>query len=73
MDADTALSIMESLDQAEALLRRIRLRDGQAGGDALARNRELLNAARHRLEQIHSIEGMGSFDGGRFGGAPALA
>nr|WP_295829793.1 hypothetical protein [uncultured Azospirillum sp.] len=68
MDADTALSIMETLDQAEALLRRMHLRDGCAGANALAHNRQLLTAARHRLEQVHSIEGMGAF-----AGAPALA
>lgn len=68
MDADTALSIMESLDQAEALLSRMRLCDGYASSDVLAHNRELLDAARHRLEQVHSIEGMGGF-----GLSPALA
>jgi hypothetical protein len=57
MDANTAMSIMESLDQAEDLLRRMRLRDGYAGNDMLARNRELLDAARRRLEQVHSIAG----------------
>lgn len=63
MDANTALSIMESLDQAEELLRRMRLRGGHAGNDMLARNRELLDAARHRLEQVHSIAGMDALDG----------
>ncbi|WP_148219266.1 hypothetical protein [Azospirillum sp. B510] len=62
MDADTALSIMESLDQAEDLLRRMHLRDGYACGDVLARNRELLDAARHRLDQIHRLREMGTFD-----------
>jgi hypothetical protein len=63
MDADTALTIMEALDQAEALLNRVHLRDGYAGHDTLARNRELLDAARHRLEQVHSIEETGMFTG----------
>ncbi len=62
MDAGTAMSIMESLDQAEDLLRRMRLRDGYAGNDMLARNRELLDAARRRLEQVHSIAGMDALD-----------
>lgn len=62
MDADTAMSIMESLDQAEDLLRRMRLRDGYAGNDMLARNRELLDAARRRLEQVHSIAGTDALD-----------
>ncbi|HYF89823.1 hypothetical protein [Azospirillum sp.] len=62
MDANTAMSIMESLDQAEDLLRRMRLRDGYAGNDMLARNRELLDAARRRLEQVHSIAGMDALD-----------
>ncbi|MFP5515689.1 MAG: hypothetical protein ACLGJC_21725 [Alphaproteobacteria bacterium] len=62
MDANTALSIMESLDQAEDLLRRMRLRDGHAGNDMIARNRELLDAARRRLEQVHSIAGMDALD-----------
>ncbi|MDR6770941.1 hypothetical protein [Azospirillum sp. BE72] len=53
---------MESLDQAEDLLRRMRLRDGYAGNDMLARNRELLDAARRRLEQVHSIAGMDALD-----------
>lgn len=64
MDANTALSIMESLDQAEDLLRRMRLRDGYAGNDMLVRNRELLDAARRRLEQVHSIAEMDALDGG---------
>lgn len=68
MDADTAVTIMEALDQAEALLNRVHLRDGYAGRDTLARNRELLNAARLRLDQAHSIE---EFTG--FGRSPALA
>ncbi|MBY6266180.1 hypothetical protein EI613_30350 [Azospirillum sp. 412522] len=72
MDADTALTIMEALDQAEALLNRMHLRDGYAGRDTLARNRELLNAARDRLERVHSVEGMGAFDG-CFGRSPAMA
>lgn len=71
MDTNTAVTIMEALDQAEALLNRVHLRDGYAGHDTLARNRELLNAARHRLEQVHSIEEMGVF--GHFGRSPALA
>lgn len=62
MDASTAMSIMASLDQAEDLLRRMRLRDGYAGNDMLARNRELLDAARRRLEQVHSIAGMHALD-----------
>ncbi|MGA1859986.1 hypothetical protein VH569_28715 [Azospirillum sp. 11R-A] len=71
MNADTALTIMEALDQAEALLNRVHLRDGYAGRDTLARNRELLNAARNRLDQVHSIEEMSVFEG--FGRSPALA
>lgn len=71
MDADTAVTIMEALDQAEALLNRVHLRDGYAGRDTLARNRELLNAARRRLDQVHSIEEMGVFGG--FGQSPVLA
>ncbi|KAA0581302.1 hypothetical protein FZ983_10220 [Azospirillum sp. B21] len=62
MDANTAMSIMESLDQAEDLLRRMRLREGYSGNDMLARNRELLDAARRRLEQVHSIAGMDALD-----------
>ncbi|WP_044549797.1 hypothetical protein [Azospirillum lipoferum] len=62
MDANTAMSIMETLDQAEDLLRRMRLRDGYAGNDMLARNRELLDAARRRLEQVHSIAEMDALD-----------
>ncbi|WP_042695494.1 hypothetical protein [Azospirillum sp. B506] len=73
MDADTALTIMEALDQAEALLNRVQLRDGYAGRDTLARNRELLDAARDRLEKVHSVEGMGSFDCCSFGRSPAMA
>ncbi|KAA0598581.1 hypothetical protein J2848_001053 [Azospirillum lipoferum] len=72
MDADTALTIMEALDQAEALLNRMHLRDGYAGRDTLARNRELLDAARDRLQQVHSVEGMGAFDC-YFGRSPAMA
>ena len=64
MDANTAVSIMKSLDQAEDLLRRMRLRDGYTGNDMRARNRELLDAARRRLEQIHSIAGMDILDSG---------
>ncbi|ANC91506.1 hypothetical protein A6A40_06090 [Azospirillum humicireducens] len=63
MDSNTALSIMESLDQAEDLLRRMRLRDGHAGSDVRARNRELLDAARRRLDQVHSIPGMDALEG----------
>ncbi|MBF5096440.1 hypothetical protein F1643_20810 [Azospirillum sp. INR13] len=62
MDTNTAMSIMESLDQAEDLLRRMRLRGGYAGNDMLARNRDLLDAARRRLEQVHSIAGMDALD-----------
>ncbi len=62
MDADTALSILESLDEAEALLRRMCLGDGWASQGTLARNRELLDAARHRLELVHSIEEMEPLD-----------
>lgn len=62
MDANTAMSIMETLDQAEDLLRRMRLRDGYAGNDMLARNRELLDAARRRLEQVHSVAEMDALD-----------
>ena len=39
MDTNTAVTIMEALDQAEALLNRVHLRDGYAGHDTLARNR----------------------------------
>jgi len=55
MDADTAWAIMSSLDEAEALLSRVHLRDGQAGAN-LARNRSLLDEARRRLEQAHAME-----------------
>ncbi|PWC39723.1 hypothetical protein [Azospirillum sp. TSO35-2] len=61
MNADTAVAIMESLDEAEDLLRRMRLRDGRPGRDALARNRELLEAARRRLEQVHAVQRLGDF------------
>ncbi|MGF7175743.1 hypothetical protein [Azospirillum doebereinerae] len=56
MDADTAWAIMSSLDEAEALLSRVHLRDGQAGANALARNRSLLDEARRRLDQAHALE-----------------
>ncbi|MBP2230672.1 hypothetical protein [Azospirillum agricola] len=56
MDADTAWAIMASLDEAEELLSRMHLRDGQAGASALAQNRSLLDAARQRLEQAHAME-----------------
>lgn len=50
MDADTALAIMAALDEAEELLNRLRLHDGPLDQDALTRNRELLDRARHRLD-----------------------
>ncbi|CAO3429685.1 hypothetical protein [Azospirillum doebereinerae] len=56
MDADTAWAIMSSLDEAEALLSRVHLRDGQAGANALAQNRSLLDEARRRLDQAHAME-----------------
>lgn len=56
MDADTAWAIMTSLDEAEELLRRVHLRDGQAGANALAQNRNLLDEARSRLDRIHATE-----------------
>ena len=56
MDSDTAWAIMASLDEAEELLRRVHLRDGQAGCSALAENRTLLNEARRRLDQAHAME-----------------
>lgn len=56
MDADTAWAIMTSLDEAEELLRRVHLRDGQAGANALVQNRHLLDEARHRLDQIHAMD-----------------
>lgn len=55
MDADTAWAIMASLDEAEELLRRMHLREGQAGVNALTENRNLLDEARRRLEQAHAI------------------
>ncbi len=56
MDADTAWAIMASLDEAEDLLQRVHLRDGQAGANLLAYNRSLLEEARQRLEQAHAME-----------------
>jgi len=56
MDADTAWAIMTSLDEAEELLRRVHLRDGQAGANALSQNRDLLDEARRRLERAHAME-----------------
>ncbi|AWK87110.1 hypothetical protein [Azospirillum thermophilum] len=50
MDADTALAIMATLDEAEDLLSRLRLHDGPLDQDSLLRNRELLDLARYRLE-----------------------
>jgi len=56
MDIDTAVSVLNELDEAERLLGEIRLHGGVgAGRDAMNRYRELLEEARLHLDNAHAI------------------
>ena len=56
MDIETAVSVLNTLDEAERILGEIRLHNGQgASREFLSRNRELLDEARRRLENAHEM------------------
>lgn len=56
MDMDTAVSVLNRLDEAERLLGEVRLHAGVgASREALNRNRELLDAARRHIDTVHDI------------------
>lgn len=56
MDADTALTIMSVLDEAEDLLGQVRLREGPIRPDTLSRNRAILEEARRRLAGLAEVQ-----------------
>lgn len=57
MDMETAVSVMNALDEAERLLGQMRLHGGVGiGRDVLDRNRELLEQAHRCLDAAH-VEG----------------
>lgn len=58
MDADTALTIMSVLDEAEHLLGQIRLREGPIRPDTLSRNRAILDEARRCLAGVAEVQAM---------------
>lgn len=56
MDIDTAVTVLHTLDEAERILGEMRLRCGIGiGSDVIARNRELLDEARHQLDVAHQM------------------
>lgn len=56
MNAETALTIMGVLDEAEHLLGQIRLRQEPIRPDTLSRNREILEEARRRLADVAEVQ-----------------
>jgi hypothetical protein len=56
MDIETAVSVLNTLDEAERILGEIRLHNGHgASREFFSRNRELLDEARRRLENAHEM------------------
>ncbi|MBP2312015.1 hypothetical protein [Azospirillum soli] len=56
MDIDTAVSVLNELDEAERLLGEIRVHGGVgACREAMNRYRELLNEARLHLDNAHAM------------------
>lgn len=56
MDMDTAVSVLNTLDEAERILGEIRLHGGAgASREFLTRNRELLEEARRHLDTAHDL------------------
>lgn len=56
MDMDTAFNVLNTLDEAERILGEIRLHNGHGTSrEFLSRNRELLEEARRRLENVHDM------------------
>lgn len=56
MDMDTAVTVLNTLDEAERILGEIRLRNGSgASREFLSRNRELLEQARRHLDTAHEM------------------
>lgn len=57
MDIDTAVSVLNSLDEAERLLAEVRLHPGACGAakEFMDRNRELLDRARHCIDAAHEL------------------
>lgn len=56
MDVDTAFAIMSALDEAEGLLGQIRFHEGPISSETLHRNREILDEARRRLDQVQTAD-----------------
>ncbi|WP_448205814.1 hypothetical protein [Azospirillum sp. sgz302134] len=56
MDMDTAITVLNTLDEAERILGEVRLHNGAgACREMISRNRELLEEARHRLEAAQEL------------------
>ncbi|MDQ2105581.1 hypothetical protein [Azospirillum isscasi] len=57
MDIDTAVSVLNTLDEAERLLAEVRLHPGACGAakEFMDRNRELLDQARRRIDSAHDL------------------
>ena len=56
MDTDTAINVLNALDEAERILGEIRLHGGVgAGHDTMTHHRELLDEARHQLDIAHAL------------------
>ncbi len=57
MDIDTAVSVLNTLDEAERLLGEVRLHRGACGAakDFMDRNRELLDQARRHIDSAHEL------------------
>ena len=56
MDTDTAINVLNALDEAERILGEIRLHGGVgAGHDTMTHYRELLDEARHQLDIAHAL------------------
>lgn len=57
MDVDTAVSVLNTLDEAERLLAEVRLHSGACGAakEFMDRNRDLLDQARRRIDSAHDL------------------
>lgn len=57
MDVDTAVSVLNTLDEAERLLAEVRLHGGACGAakEFMDRNRDLLDQARRRIDSAHDL------------------
>lgn len=57
MDIDTAVSVLNTLDEAERLLAEVRLHGGPCGAakEFMDHNRELLDQARRYINSAHEL------------------